>query len=377
MSQTSVEKPRHSRKGLYIPFILVGIGLALWTGWWFYLTHEVQSQLRTRLAQLEASGWTVSYDRMGASGWPAHARISLQNLEVVAPSGHGLRSPEIAAEATSYNPTRWVIGAQQGLTLLRAEKGETAVSGEAIRMSLTGLRQRWPNVAMEMVAPVFVPAEGAQPFPLSSAKLIQLYMRPHVGASVDPATATEPATAASPTTSTTTTSGTQDDVDIMFRLVEAKGRVGGPVEGFAQSGELTLQVEAVIEKAGALRQPATEAGLLAAWTASGGKFTTVRGEMRAGISHALLTSPELTASEKGQLEGEVHFKAEKPLAAIVGLAGAQSGTPVDRAAAARAAAAGPQGGQGEDGQDIELSVLFRNGRTYLGPFALAPAPQLF
>ena len=361
MSQTSVEKPRHSRKGLFIPFILVGIGLVLWTGWWFYLTHEVQSQLRTRLSQLEASGWTVSYDHMGASGWPAHARISLQNLQVVAPSGHGLRAPEMAAEANSYNPTRWVIGATQGLTLVRAEKGETAVNGEAIRMSLTGLRQRWPNVAMEMVAPVFVPAEGAQPFPLANAKLIQLYMRPHVGASVDAGTAAQ----------------AQDDVDVLFRLVEAKGRTGGPVEGFAQSGDLTLQVEAVIEKASALRQPATEAGLLAAWTASGGKFTTVRGEMRAGISHALLTSPQLTASEKGQLEGEVHFKAEKPLAAIVGLAGAQSGTPVDRAAAAHAAAASPQGGQGEDGQNIELSVLFRNGRTYLGPFALAPAPQLF
>lgn len=346
---------RHSRKGLVIPFAIVGVALVLWTGWWFYLTHEVKTQMASRLDQLRTAGWSIEYDRISTTGWPARARIALKDADIRAPSGHGIRAPEIAAEATAYNPTKWVIGATDGLTLIRAGKGETTVTGEAIRMSVSGLRQRWPNVAMEMVKPAFVPATGAEPFPLANAELIQLYMRPHL----------------------TADASARDNVDVMFRLVQAKGRAGGPVEGFAQSGDLTLQVEAVVEQAMALRQPATEAGLLSAWTAAGGRFTTVRGEMKAGVSHALLTSPVLYANDKGQLEGEVLFKAEKPLAAIVGLAGSQMGTPAERAAAARAATSTPQGGEGEDGQNIELSVLFRSGRTYLGPFALAPAPQLF
>ncbi|WP_440310296.1 2,3-bisphosphoglycerate-dependent phosphoglycerate mutase, partial [Klebsiella pneumoniae] len=49
----------------------------------------------------------------------------------------------------------------------------------------------------------------------------------------------------------------------------------------------------------------------------------------------------------------------------------------DAEAAAKAAAATPQGGTGDEGQGVELAILFRGGRTYLGPFALAPAPQLF
>ena len=49
----------------------------------------------------------------------------------------------------------------------------------------------------------------------------------------------------------------------------------------------------------------------------------------------------------------------------------------ERAAAAKAAAATPQGGTGDAGQGVELAILFRGGRPYLGPFALAPAPQLF
>lgn len=353
---TAPETPvRHSRRGLFIPFILVGILLAVWTVWWFWLAHEAHGRMEGQFERLRGSGWTVEYSGISASGWPLHTRLTVRDGQFIAPSGHGIRSPAIAAEANSYNPLHWVVVAENGLTLVRADKGETQITAEAIRLSLTGLRQRWPNVAFEIAKPVFTPASGAEPFPLADARLIQLYMRPHLTSSPTPG----------------------DDVDVMFRLIQARGRDGGPVQGFAQNGELTLQVEAVIEKASALRQPATPSGLLAAWTRDGGRFVDVKGEMKAGESHALLTSPLLNADEKGQLEGEVHFKAIKPLAALVGLAGAHQGQPAERAAAARAAASAPQGGEGEAGQDVELSVLFRKGRTYLGPFALAPAPRLF
>lgn len=354
-STVSEPAPRHSRRALFVPFIIFGIILAIWTVWWFWLAHEVKSELHTRLERLETAGWSIEYSKVSTRGWPLHTRIGLHDLHVLAPSGHGLRTPEIVAEANSYNPLRWVVGASDGVTLIRAEKGETQVSADIIRMSLSGLRQRWPNVAFEAVKPRFTAAEGAAPFPLADAALIQLYMRPHITARTEAG----------------------DDVDILVRLIEAKGREGGPVQGFTQNDQLTLQVEAVVEKASALRQPATPAGLLSAWTAAGGRFTDIKGEMKAGETHALLTSPLLTANDKGQLEGEVTFKAEKPLAALVGLAGSHQGTPADRAAAARAAASTPQGAEEEGEQKVELSVMFRKGRTYLGPFALAPAPQLF
>ncbi len=355
MTSAPLPTERHSRRGLFIPFIIVGIALALWTVWWFWLANEAKSQLQTRLDRLQASGWSVEHAGISASGWPLHTRLTVKEGQFIAPSGHGIKAPSIAAEANTYNPLHWVVVADKGLTLVRAEKGETLVAAKAIRLSLTGIRQRWPNVAFEIAQPVFTPAEGAEPFPLANAELIQLYMRPHLTSSTTPG----------------------DDVDIMFRLIQAHGREGGPVQGFAQNGELTLQVEAVVEKSSALRQPAAAAGLLSAWTANGGRFVNVKGEMKAGESQAVLTSPVLNADDKGQLEGEVQFKAVKPLAALVGLAGSHQGQPAERAAAARAAASAPQGGEGEAAQDVELSVLFRKGRTYLGPFALAPAPKLF
>ena len=41
--------------------------------------------------------------------------------------------------------------------------------------------------------------------------------------------------------------------------------------------------------------------------------------------------------------------------------------------AAAAAGAADATGQG----DVQLTLLFRDGRTWLGPFPIAPAPKLF
>ena len=354
MTDAHAEPVRHSRKGLIIPFAIVFVGLALWTGWWFVLTQQIEKRLEGRIARLEQSGWTVRHAGVTTTGWPLRARVAMKHVDVVAPSGHAVAAPEIVAEANAYNPTKWVIIAPDGLVMTRGAKGKTAVRAEAIRMSIHGLTQRWPNVVVELSKPIFTALPDAEPFPLARAGLIQFYMRPHVAGSNAPT----------------------DDVDVLFRLVDGEGRPNGPVEGLTQSGKLNAQVEAVIEKASALKG-ADAKGLLSAWTAAGGRFVDMKGELGAGESKTFLSSPALSADDKGRLEGEVFLRAEKPLAAIVGLAGATQGGSVDRAAAARAAAATPQGGSGDQGQGVDLVLNFKGGRTYLGPFALAPAPQLF
>lgn len=349
MTDAPAAPVRHSRKGLIVPFAIVIVGLALWTGWWFFLTQQIETKLQGRIARLEQSGWTVRHAGVTTTGWPLRARVALKHIDVVAPSGHAVAAPEIVAEANAYNPTKWVVIAPDGMVVTRGAKGKTAVRAEVIRMSLHGLTQRWPNVAFELVKPVFTALPTAEPFPLSKAGLVQFYMRPHLAGS----------------------NAASDDVDVLFRLVDGEGRPNGPVEGLTQSGKLNAQVEAVIEKASVLKG-ADAKGLLSAWTAAGGRFVDMKGELGAGESKTFLSSPALSADDKGRLEGEVFLRAEKPLAAIVGLAGAQQGGAMDRAAAAT-----PQGGTGEQGQAVDLVLNFKGGRTYLGPFALAPAPQLF
>ncbi len=364
MTETAPKK--HSRAGLFVPFILVGIVLAVWTGWWFWLASQVEQRLEAQVASLRQAGWTVAYSEPTTTGWPFRTRVEMQHVSIAAPSTHALAAPVLVAEANAYAPTKWVVLAPDGLTLTRAAKGKVGVRGEALRASIHGLTQTYPNIAVEMVNPVFTAHAGAEEFPISRAGRVEFYLRPHLGPAEGAATPADAAARLTPG---------PDSVDVLFRLIDAEGRRGGPVQGMAQNGKLTAQIETVIDDASRLRG-ADSAGIFAAWTASGGRFLNTRGEITAGESRATVSSDLLSANAEGRLQGEVALRAEQPLSALAGLArsGAQGVNPVGAAGAAAASAAqGVAGGR----DDVDLTLVFRDGRTFLGPFALAPAPKLF
>ena len=346
----TVQPRRHSRLGLYAPFALVLVALAAWTVWWFVLAGQVRQRLDAQAEGLRRAGWTIQYEHAGVSGWPFRTRLETRDVRVAAPSGHAVSATRLVAQAATWEPGKWVVVAPDGLTLTRAAKGDVRITGQAIRASVHGLTQRWPNIAIELAQPVFAAQRGAEAFPIAGAKQIQFYLRPHIGPATQP--------------------GIRNDVDVLFRLIEARGRSGGPVEGMARNGVLTAQIETVVEHADRLNGP-DAAGVLSAWSKAGGRFTGVRGEVRAGDSGAVLSSDLLFARPDGRLEGSLALKAEKPLPAIAGLARSGGMNPVGAAGAAGAAAA--SGGQG----NVDLTLVFRDGRTFLGPFALAPAPKLF
>ncbi|MFA4893237.1 DUF2125 domain-containing protein [Brevundimonas sp.] len=341
--------PRHSRRGLLTPFLIAGVLLAAWTGWWFYLTTQIETRLDARVAALRQDGWTISYASRTTTGWPFRARVSIPHAEIMAPSGHGVAAPELVAETNAYNPDRWVVIAPDGLTLTRAGKGKVGIAGDGLRLSVSHLRERFPDLRVEMIRPTFTTHRDAEPFPIASAERILLNVRPHL---TDGRAAT-------------------DEMDVAFELVDARGRPGGPVEGATRQGRLTARIEGTVLNASRLGGM-DSAGVFAAWTASGGRFTAIKGELQAGESRARIESQTLSADGDGRLQGEVALRAERPMAAISGLAGSRTGA-VNRLGAAGAAAATAASGD----RGVDLVIQFRDGRTWLGPFALAPAPKLF
>jgi hypothetical protein len=341
--------PRHSRRGLAVPFIIVGLLLAAWTGWWFWLTDQVETRLAAQVEVLRQDGWTITHAPVTTTGWPFRTRVSMPQADILAPSGHGVAAPELVAEASSWNPGHWVVVIPDGLTLTRADKGRIAIAGDGLRFSISHLRDRFPDLRAELIRPTFTPLEGAEPFPIVSAERIQLETRPNL---TDGTAAT-------------------DELDVLFRLIDARGRPGGPVEGATRQGMLSADVEGTIVGASRL-QGMDAAGVFAAWTGAGGRFTAIRGRLKAGDSTALISSDSLSARADGRLQGSLALTAEQPMAAIAGLARSQSGA-VNRMGAAGAAAATA----GSGARPVDLVVEFRDGRTWLGPFALAPAPRLF
>ena len=103
---------RHPRRGLVWPFVIVGVLLAAWTGWWFYLASQVEQRLAVQAAALVEDGWTIEHARPVTTGWPFRARVSIPHATVTAPSGHGFSAPELVAEANAWNPDRWVVVAR-------------------------------------------------------------------------------------------------------------------------------------------------------------------------------------------------------------------------------------------------------------------------
>lgn len=337
--------PRHSRKGLILPLAGLGLLLTLWTVWWFVLAGQVERQLASRAEALRDAGWTIRHGQTRVSGWPYRVRVDFPDAVVQAPSGHGLTATGLAAQAHAWNPDRWVVTAPGAVTLIRPDKGRVRIEGRVLRASASGLRRAMPNLALELVEPVFTPVATAEVFPIRAAERFELYARENAR---DPR-----------------------NVDILVRLIDAQGRAGGPVEGLTQQGRLTLQLESTLTSARALRGM-DAAGVFSEWTEAGGRFTAIEGEISAGESRARISSDALRADADGRLVGQVAFRAEQPLSAITGLAQSRSGA-VNRIGAAGAAAAASATGD----RDVALTVVFRDGRAWLGPFALAPAPRLF
>ncbi len=349
MTAASDQPYRHPRRGVIGPLLIAGVILAVWTGWWFYLVQQIETRLEAQVAALQQDGWTIRHAEVTTTGWPFRARVEIPHADILAPSGHGVAAPEIVAEANAWNPDRWVIIAPEGLTLTRADKGKVAVRGDALRMSVSHLRDRFPDLRVELVRAVFTAHPGADPFPIASAEHIQLETRPHL----------------------TDGKATTDEMDVLFNLVDARGRRGGPVEGATREGRLTLALEGTVQQASRLKGP-NAAGIFSNWTRAGGRFTALRGELTAGESRARLSSDALSADPNGRLTGQIALTAERPGPMMSGMASAQSGA-VNRAGAVGAAAATAVNGD----RPVDLTLSFRDGRTWLGPFALAPAPRLF
>lgn len=349
---TEASTQRHSRAGLYAPFVLVLVALIGWTGWWFYLTRQIDAELEARAAMMRQAGWDVRYDDKRIVGWPFRTNVKLTQVLIGAPSGHAVAAPLLSAEANAYQPTKWVVVAPEGLTVTRAGKGRVAIKGDAIRMSASGIDQGWPNLALEMVNPVFTAQADGEPFPIARAARVEFYSRPHLEGSTTPT----------------------KDIDVMFRLVDGQGRRDSPVEGFAQEGQLTTQLEATIGRADLLKG-GDAAGVFSQWAQGGGTFRNIRGDLQAGESRAVLSSDVLKADRNGRLTGEVTLQSQQPLPALSGLLASPS-TPGSRGGAAGAAAVAGAA-QTTEGETVPLTLVFRDGRAWLGPFPLAPAPKLF
>lgn len=334
---------RVNRLGLFGPFLLLAVVVGGWSLWWAYLAGQVEDRIDAQAERLRQAGWQVAYDPLNVQGWPFRLTVRATGVRLIAPSTHALAVPELVAEAAAYAPGRWVMAAPEGLLLTRAAKGQVDIQGESIRASVSAGQDRRARIVVEMIEPRFSWGQGAEPFPLRAAERLVINAVPRE------------------------TIGT---MGLLLDITGAVGREGGVLTDMAEGRVFDLRAEAEALGTDHLLN-ADGAVDLGGWVGAGGALTALQFGAAAEDDEVRASSDRLSFGPDGRLIGTVQVRYRGGTAPLAGLARAPGADPLaSRAATAAAGATAALRGEGS------LTLVFRDGRTWLGPLSLAPAPRL-
>ncbi len=87
-------------------FIAVILG-ALYAGYWFVGSSQVETRARAALADLQAQGWLVDYESLDTAGFPSRFDTTVTDLTLGSPDGRVVwEAPFVQLFALSYRPNR-------------------------------------------------------------------------------------------------------------------------------------------------------------------------------------------------------------------------------------------------------------------------------
>jgi hypothetical protein len=337
-----------ARIGVVAPALCVAIAFGLWSGYWFYTADQVQKRLLNEQKTLIAAGYQASIDPFAVTGYPYRMYVDLKHVTIVSPSGKGFSAPEIVAEANAYALTKWVMMAPQGLTLFRGhpggvELGKIAVTGSALRASVSHLDKPIQNISFQGTDLVLTPSDPSHPFVFSHADVFEAYTRPN-------ATQT-------------------DAADWLLRVDGARGEAGSMTNDLSPGQPLTLHAEGTLSHSSAFKGDLSTG--LAAWSAAGGQLTGLHTLLKAGDLSLEATSPGLTADSNARLAGHLNVELSGTYKPVEALAAARLISPENLALAKplldmTLSTGGPQ----------KFGFDFKNGGTYIGFLKVSNAPIL-
>lgn len=344
MSLPDPSAPRKpNRLGLYAPFVLLAVAVALWSGFWIYARGQVEARLDAAAAAAAHAGYQVAWSSRAVGGYPFRLDVTLTEVRAHEPGGWGLEAPRLEAEANAFSPTHWLIAAPHGLTFVRPQGGPVAVAGRLIRASLSHFDARPPSLSVEGVDLTFRPAAGAQPFALATAGRAEFHLR------------------AGP-----------DDEGGVFAMVQAgKAGPGGVIARVAGDKPVALTWNSTLSKMSAF-SGRDWAAAVRAWTAAGGRMSVRNAGLTAGAAQVNVTSGQLSVAGDGRLSGALDLTLRQAPRGLAALADAG----VVAADAAQSAAEVAQARQG-GGDTAQAALTFQAGQTTFGPVALGPAPKVY
>ncbi|MGE5502331.1 MAG: DUF2125 domain-containing protein [Ignavibacteriales bacterium] len=323
----SVAPRKHSRRGLYIPFLLLAVVIVAWTAAWFWLKGEAERRMDAGAAALREGGYTVSWSDRKLGGYPFRLDADFTDFRMAEPSGWGIAAPTLKAEAYIYALNHWVAYAPTGVTLNRPIGGPLLIDGQALRASVAGMDNDVPRLAVEGANLTFTPAPGAQDYLLQSAERLNVAVRP----------------------------GPDDQGAVLLNVTGAKAHLPGLLARVAADKPVDMDLEVILSKMSAFAGPNWRS-MAQSWVASGGEAQVRKASLVAGGAELVAHGDRLTVGPDGRVQGKLDVDLRKAGDALSDMSGG---------------AIPPEAGFGG------ATLTFSNGETTLGPLHIAPAPRLF
>jgi len=336
----AARKPR--RLGLIVPFVLLLIAAAAWSGFWLWARGQVVSRMDAAVADLGRAGYQISWKQRSVGGYPFRMDVTLRDASAREPSGWALNAPEVAGEAFLYAPKHWVIAAPNGLTFVRPKGGAVTVTGKLLRASLTNLDQRPPSFSFQGQNLTFTPAAAAEPFALQAADLVELHLR----------------------------RGPDDEGGLFARLDNGKARLSGLFGRIAGDKPVSIVWNSTLSTISSFHG-ADWPDAVRRWSDAGGRMTVRDAKLTAGEALIETSASTLAVGPDGRLRGVMPVtlrQAPKALGAM-----AQTGVLPETTASAASAVASAR----QTGEVTRATINFEAGQMTLGPVAVGAAPRIY
>lgn len=163
---SSPPAPRRSRLGLFAPFAVFGLLVAVYGAYWVWMSGQIRQAAESWVAQREGEGYAIAYDRLSVGGFPFRFTVNVGNPDIAAPAGDGgwrMAMPQVSASALPYNLTHWIVAFGSPAEIdLAGEDGTRALLATAgtSRISLSSSRAGTVHAGAELESFRLIEREG-------------------------------------------------------------------------------------------------------------------------------------------------------------------------------------------------------------------------
>jgi len=346
------KRPR--RRWLFIPYAVVVVAVFLWSIAWLEIRNQVALAMDRASVQARAHGLVLDWKDRIIGGYPFRVEVAVTDFRAGEPSGWLLSAPNMKAVANAYDPSHWVVAAENGVVLGRPNAGATHITGRAIRASWVspkslGGGDAAPRMIVEGLDLTFAADPGAKPFPLASASHAEIFTR------------TEP--------------DGRMDAGLLLEGAQPRASIPGAPSLLADltaNRPFALLWQGIVSHPEAFRGASAPVAALA-WANAGGEIATVRAGASSGPRGFGVRPGVLSLSADGRLRGHADFVIRGDASNAMRAVGQDQ---IVQPFAADAVALILQA-QEAAGWRTEIPLTFQAGVTTLGPVAIGPAPKPF